>query len=76
MMDGAQLTWAGLALFGPAWKVELRAALDVGDREFRRWIAGSAPVADGVERAVFAMLETRREAIDRLLAARPVAPRD
>lgn len=66
-MDGTDLTLAGIALYGTAWKGELRQALGVSDREYRRWIAGSSPIPPGVVGGVRAMLVARQEKIARIL---------
>ncbi len=52
----ATLPEIGEALYGPRWRLEMAAALDVNPRRVRAWAAGEEPVPEGVWRELYQML--------------------
>lgn len=69
MMTADQLHAAGTALFGAQYRDALREELDVGERILRRWLAGSAPIPDGVRDDVVQLMDARREELLSILLA-------
>lgn len=67
-MTPERLAEIGRALYGPQWQTPLAAALGVADRTVRRWMAGSAPVPDGIES------DLRGIIADRLAVLRDLIP--
>lgn len=68
-MTPEQLHAAATALYGEHYREPLRQELDVGERILRRWLAGSAPIPDGIGEEVAALLETKREELMQILLA-------
>lgn len=58
----------GRALYGARWQSDLARALDVSDRQLRRWVAG-ATIPPGVADDCRALLSARQAEIAGLLAA-------
>jgi hypothetical protein len=56
----------GLALYGPDWKPHMEKLLGVEERTLRRWIAGSAPVPEGVIAELYQACEERTLLLDRI----------
>lgn len=47
-MTPEDLRLIGVALYGGRWRAGLAEHLDVGERLLNRWLAGTAPIPDGV----------------------------
>lgn len=59
--DKALLRLAGEILFGQRWQVPLAGALGVSERTMRRWVAGTAPMPDGVWNEIVGLIVERHE---------------
>ena len=58
----------GRALYGRHFQGELAKDLEVSDRTFRRWIAGTADIPDGVYKDLANLLKKRMELIKQIQA--------
>jgi hypothetical protein len=67
-LDPDDLAATGRALYGPHWQGQLAAALGVGDRTLRRWLANELPVPDAVEYQLYELLEERMRMFGGLVA--------
>lgn len=66
MIDTDLLRSCGEALYGSRWQTDLAAALDVSDRQVRRWAAG-APIPRGVWIDIMRTMQERAAALDELV---------
>lgn len=58
-MTPAELRASGEALFGYGWQSKLARHFSVADRTVRRWVAGEAPVPEGIATAIRDMMAMR-----------------
>ncbi len=58
-MTPDELADIGRALYGERWQTALATDLKVADRTMRRWVAGDAPITDGIGRHVRNILVAR-----------------
>lgn len=67
--NGAQelLVQCGEALWGPRWQTDLSEALDVSDRQVRRWISGN-PIPPGVFVDLMRIMQERAQTLEDLTA--------
>lgn len=56
------------ALYGPHWQaIDLANDLEVSDRSVRRWIAGSAPVPEGVVEDLHRLCMEQKDELESLI---------
>lgn len=62
MTPSAMLASAGAALYGPRWRKPLAAALDVDERQIRRWLAnrGRLSPEHGIFADILSLLSERQ----------------
>lgn len=57
----------GQALYGTNWQTDMARALDVSDRQVRRWVAGTTPPPAGVYVDLMRIMQGRQIALDDLI---------